>query len=231
MFVLSTSIASAESKAKHQGKVAPTTAVKSSSDAKISADQFSMLAYWTTLGFYEDSFDRTNAVTLRLSKSFVVGCSIDLQMLMFKQNEKWLDVPTYVKRGIDLINSSVDGNEVKSKNCRPPTKALAKKVILDPRPFTSLDDVRVDSASFQGHEVMIEAKGIYMMNHFMLKTDIQDLNPVLVNIEGLGVDGKKWILQNCGNAAALCDVMVNGTVDNGVPPEIIATMVFPNVSP
>lgn len=226
--VLSTSSALAEGKSKHKAKVNSTAAVKPSSDVKITNTQFFTLAYWTTLGFYEDSFDRTNAVKLRLSKSFVVGCALDLQIFMFKENEKSLDIPTYIKRGVDLINSSIDG--IKSKNCNPPTIALAKKVILDPRPFTQIDDIRVDSASLQGSEIMVEGKGNFIMNQFMLRHDTKDLNPVLVNTEDIDVDSKKWILQNCGDMMAPCDVIVNGTVRSGSSPEIIATMIYPSES-
>lgn len=225
--IFTTSSAWAEVKNKHKTKTKPA----STSSPKISADQFGFLAYWTTLGLYEQDLDNSSELARVKSKGFVINCALNLRILMFHKDEKSIDVQTYLKRGMEQLGSSALGDQVDMVNCNPPTKQLMMKLMSDPRPFTELDDIRADSASFHGHEIMVLGKGVYIMNHFMLRNDMKDMNPVLVNIEKIDVYSKKWILQKCGDMMAPCDVMVNGTVDPGSSHEIMAFMIYPNESP
>jgi SepF-like predicted cell division protein (DUF552 family) len=88
---------------------------------------------------------------------------------------------------------------------------------FNPTPVThmDLDDLRLDLASLTDRKVRVMAVGSYMMNSFLLKKSMTDMNMVIVDISNLQREERRQIIQQCSDIMSGCRVTVSGTVRKG----------------
>lgn len=197
----------------------------SNAKGSVNTDQFSSSAYWTALEYYEKRLNTSTSLDELNMRFTAFRAAYNLTNMMFPEGVQWLDSATFKKRSKQIIESAEPGDLPKDRE-GPPTKPLVIKILTNPRPLTNLDDLRVDSASMQGKTVKVQGKGIFLMNQFLLKRDMKDMSPVLVNIEAVDRDGRKAILQKCGDIMKPCTVTIYGKVGDDSPQvEIIAKSV------
>lgn len=92
--------------------------------------------------------------------------------------------------------------------------------------LTDIDDIKIDFDSLQGRKVRVKGVGQYMMDLFMVKKDLMNTSPVIVDISKVDRDQRRQILQKCSNIMAGCNVTIYGSVekvrgDNGISAERI----------
>lgn len=75
-----------------------------------------------------------------------------------------------------------------------------------------IDSLKVDIGSLQGQKIGVKGIGQYIMDVFMLKKDVMDTNPILVDISQLKRRQRLEIIQKCSNIIPGCNVTVFGTV-------------------
>lgn len=79
-------------------------------------------------------------------------------------------------------------------------------------PLLDMDDLRLDMASLDGKKVRVLGVGHYMMDMFMLRKSMTDMNPMIVDITKLPRDQRRDILNQCSDLMSGCPVTVHGTV-------------------
>lgn len=79
-------------------------------------------------------------------------------------------------------------------------------------PLMDMDDLRIDIASLVGQKIRVRGIGQYMMDLFMLKKNVSDMSPMLVDITRLDREQRRTILQQCADIMSGCNVIVHGTV-------------------
>jgi len=73
----------------------------------------------------------------------------------------------------------------------------------------SLIDLKLDINSMSGKKIMTSGTGQFFADMFMLKQEMMDMNPLMVNVEGLSRDERKYIMTKCSSG---CRVKVQGKV-------------------
>lgn len=72
-----------------------------------------------------------------------------------------------------------------------------------------IDDLKLDFDSLVGQKVKVAALGQYFSNMLIIKRDMMDTNPMVVEVKNIPREQMKYLLQNCNTGA---EVIVSGTV-------------------
>ena len=73
----------------------------------------------------------------------------------------------------------------------------------------SLDDLRLDSSQLENVRIAVKAKGSFTSGIFFIHKNVEDSNPVVVDISNLSREERKIILSRC-NEFNLCNVTIYG---------------------
>lgn len=96
-----------------------------------------------------------------------------------------------------------DGNQSNSSSVTKPYPTLS---LLD------MDDLRVDMGSLGGRKVRVRGIGHYVMDIFMLKKNVTDMSPIVIDISKLRREQRRQLIQQCNDIMSGCRVTVQGTV-------------------
>jgi len=119
---------------------------------------------------------------------------------------------------IDFIK---DTNELHKK-----LKKIKAKNSISSIPLNDMDELRVDIASMNGKKVRVKGVGNYVMNLFMIKKDLSDTSPIVVDIAKLQRDQRLKIIKQCADIMHGCNVGLYGAIgkvgyENGIIAERI----------
>lgn len=125
----------------------------------------------------------------------------------------WTDGLEEDKQKADMLMLKCIGNSpaleqaLKEKNARKGETTSGSSA-----PLLDMVDLRLDMALLNGKKVRVRGIGYYMMDMFILKESMMDMNPIFVDITQLPRDQRRELMNKCNDIMLGCRVTLHATV-------------------